>query len=169
VTCNATPRDTDQAQERTGRYLYLLQRMHHFGDVADLKPYLSETCVQCGKPGTEAPHLTIGGYVAIGCAGYFQINPSVLGMDMPDWDDWTHVTPDVVFGPWHIENGSSVFRSKVTVTLELRADVVKPRSNSRVREELLRFLNLLNFEVEYGPGNFDMIELRADAIAEAGR
>ncbi|MEV4806722.1 hypothetical protein AB0K18_42570 [Nonomuraea sp. NPDC049421] len=156
----------DQAQE-TGRYLYLLQRLHAFGDLADLRPWLITICIQCGKPGSDAPHLTIGGFVAIGCGGYFQIDPNALGMDMPDWDDWTRVKPDVQIGPWRPTSAAADdpgVTAKATITVELVAPAGAPTSERALHRELLDHLDGHQFEVQHDPtedpNGYTMVEVR---------
>lgn len=60
--------------------------------------YSSRVCQECMIIPTDAlarnvvdAHTIddVTGVVLIGCDGYHQINPNVLGLDRPDWSDWT--------------------------------------------------------------------------------
>lgn len=159
-----TPSTDDQ---RTGRYLYLLRRRFTHEDVADLQRWLSRTCYQCGKGANTLPHVAIGEYVAIGCGGYHQINPNVVGVPTPGWDDWTRVQPKVELGPWYPSSqvpGEREVSAKATITVELRAPAGAPVVDSELCRALLEHLDGHEFEVVYDPtqdrNGYTMIEVR---------
>jgi hypothetical protein len=62
-------------------------------DSADrLARYLTTTCPECGTqpaPGYDQHVLSCGEHVLIGCEGYFVVNPNLVGLNRPLWDDWT--------------------------------------------------------------------------------
>ena len=50
-------------------------------------PYVSPICPECGQipePGDDG-HVVLGAIVAIGCEGYWVINPNVVGIHRPTW------------------------------------------------------------------------------------
>lgn len=79
--------------------------------IPAIRKYLTETCPECGENGVDAndrrehlgdhlhvmapgphpddPYQVAGRWVAIGCEGYAVVNPNVLGLTDPGWDDWT--------------------------------------------------------------------------------
>lgn len=67
-----------------------------------LAEYLSSKCPDCdGKiygprhmnPTQKSWHLIIKHdgheFVVVGCEGYFVVNPNLVGISSPNWDDWT--------------------------------------------------------------------------------
>lgn len=57
-----------------------------------IEKWLTTKCTECGAEPDEgdAEHIfTAEGYILIGCEGYWIINPNALGIDRPNWDDWT--------------------------------------------------------------------------------
>lgn len=37
----------------------------------------------------EWPHRYANGILVVGCEGYFVVSPSIVGIDCPNWLDWT--------------------------------------------------------------------------------
>ena len=74
--------------------------------LTQLTPYLTSTCCECDEEiiagestvvitaDGQFAHLVIEGYVIIGCEGYWLIDPNLLGLDDPNWDDWTKPVVD---------------------------------------------------------------------------
>src|SRR6266576_1672064 len=57
----------------------------------DISRWISKTCPECSSEADLMGYDHIcdkEGNVLIGCEGYWVINPRVLGLDNPDWDDW---------------------------------------------------------------------------------
>ena len=81
--------------DRVARYVSLLRRYRaaaagaiERGD-SDVARWLTIRCPECGEiPRDGIGHTTRGGYVTIGCEGYFVIDPRVLGIESPYWSDW---------------------------------------------------------------------------------
>lgn len=53
---------------------------------------LSRKCHECGKgtllmpfPYLETDHVLLGPWIIIGCEGYWQIDPNLVGFDSPHW------------------------------------------------------------------------------------
>lgn len=65
-------------------------------DASPIFPWLTTRCPECDeshadaaqKDAFEADHYMIGQAVIIGCEGYSIINPNVIGIDRPNWQDW---------------------------------------------------------------------------------
>jgi len=61
-------------------------------DDTRYRAWQSVACAECGRIpniNDDAPHvLDADGYVLIGCEGYHQVNPNVLGLEKPNWSDW---------------------------------------------------------------------------------
>lgn len=60
--------------------------------AARLGRYLTTMCPECdAQPGSEFDHhvLSLDGHVLIGCEDYFVVNPNLVGLNRPLWDDWT--------------------------------------------------------------------------------
>lgn len=60
-------------------------------DIESVRPYLTQKCMECDETPdgcTVDYHGMIGSYIVIGCEGYFQVNPNVIGMTNPNWCDW---------------------------------------------------------------------------------
>jgi hypothetical protein len=49
--------------------------------------YVSPTCPECGRSPRpdEGAHIILGDAVAIGCEGYWVINPNAVGIRKPQW------------------------------------------------------------------------------------
>lgn len=61
-----------------------------------MRPWITDTCPECGEIAGEddGMHVRSDGVLAIGCEGYYVINPNVIGIDSPNWQDWrTPVEP----------------------------------------------------------------------------
>ncbi|MET9119899.1 hypothetical protein [Streptomyces sp. NPDC004528] len=67
-----------------------------------IEPYLTSECTECDRvidPSESGEHVMIGASVVIGCLGFFQIDPNVVGVSMPDWCDWrTPIAAEPVSG-----------------------------------------------------------------------
>lgn len=73
---------------------YLVAYLTKTSDSASDRQYQawqSTICQECDRIPTPGGHLHIvddNGFVLICCEGYHQVNPSVLGIEAPDWHDW---------------------------------------------------------------------------------
>jgi hypothetical protein len=49
--------------------------------------YLTPTCSECGQWAVEGDgaHVVVGGFVVVGCEGYWPIDPNIFGLDHPEW------------------------------------------------------------------------------------
>lgn len=55
-----------------------------------IAPWLTDRCPECGdRPADPAHHVLYQSLVLVGCEGYHVINPNALGLDAPNWCDWT--------------------------------------------------------------------------------
>ncbi len=76
----------DRAAKDLTAYLaaVLAAMMRHDPRVA---PYLSPICPECDElpPPEDGVHLVLGATVAVGCEGYWVINPNVVGIPNPHW------------------------------------------------------------------------------------
>lgn len=75
---------------KDARYLLTVAEAIKAGNEA-VRPYLTKRCFDCDQwIDTRIPseHGIAGEYVAIGCEGYYQVNPNTLGQDKPHWTDW---------------------------------------------------------------------------------
>jgi hypothetical protein len=60
--------------------------------VAVVEPYMRADCPECDydlDPNDPEDHVVIGSMVVIGCQGYWIVNPNVVGIEKPNWCDWT--------------------------------------------------------------------------------
>jgi hypothetical protein len=81
-------------RENDAQYLMRYYAAIENGRENILRPYLSSVCAECGlliDPFESDAHILdsyANGYVLIGCEGYHQIDPALLGIHS-QWDDWT--------------------------------------------------------------------------------
>ncbi|MFD7552448.1 hypothetical protein [Streptomyces sp. NPDC059816] len=57
-----------------------------------IERYLTPVCTECDEhvvPSDAGDHVMVGSSVAVGCLGYYLVDPNVLGIKMPTWSDWT--------------------------------------------------------------------------------
>ncbi|SFQ31943.1 hypothetical protein [Amycolatopsis rubida] len=78
------------------QYRAAVHRALRAGQIPNLAPYLTTVCPECGDDNLYAHEWTDPdadpadrSYLAIGCEGYRVINPRLVGIDSPDWQDWT--------------------------------------------------------------------------------
>lgn len=58
--------------------------------------YLTPNCPECGRDVTELwdeDHAMVGPWVAIGCEGYWTVDPASVGLDRGNWSDATGEAP----------------------------------------------------------------------------
>lgn len=76
----------------------------------NIRPYMTQACTECGQAFTTSitgwpeGHLIWGSFppdaksmvpvLLVGCEGYAFINPRLLGLDRPEWQDWTITTEE---------------------------------------------------------------------------
>lgn len=86
---------------RMGRYAAMVQAAV-YGDLIDPR-YLTSRCPECGDEmsiGAPEDHVTVVDseetvFVAVGCEGYWVIDPEQVGLPRNGWSDWTSGPTDL--------------------------------------------------------------------------
>ncbi|MFC8428574.1 hypothetical protein [Streptomyces sp. NPDC057253] len=68
-----------------------------------IESYLTSVCTECDThipPCDPDGHVMAGSAVVVGCEGYWLIDPNVVGIEAPHWQDWREPVPYVADPQW---------------------------------------------------------------------
>lgn len=95
VVADALAADAEQYHREGAAYAAAVEAAANDERFPLVAPWLTTRCPECGEDvhPEDDDHVMTGPYVVIGCEGFYVVNPNVVGIPTPTWEDWRGDVP----------------------------------------------------------------------------